>query len=104
MGSPKKCERSRLLGTWYLTVFPKKIETKLFIFHTKKKYRSASQVTPSICPVVEFYTTFVLGILTKAVRGRGQFLWASLKITKIVLLYLKYDTYFTCKTQSPEFL
>jgi hypothetical protein len=27
-----------------------------------------SQVTPSICPVVEFYTTFVLGILLKMNR------------------------------------
>jgi hypothetical protein len=27
------------LGTWYLTVFPQKIGTKLLFFHTKKKYR-----------------------------------------------------------------
>jgi hypothetical protein len=39
VGTPKKCERSRLLGTWYLTVFPQKIGTKLFIFHTKFFYR-----------------------------------------------------------------
>jgi hypothetical protein len=35
-GHQKKCERSRLLGTWYLTVFPKKLGTKLFIFTLKK--------------------------------------------------------------------
>jgi hypothetical protein len=35
----QKYERSHLLGTWHLTVFPKKIGTKLFIFHTKKNYR-----------------------------------------------------------------
>jgi hypothetical protein len=29
----------------------------------QKSPRAASQVTPSICPVVEFYATFVLGIL-----------------------------------------
>jgi hypothetical protein len=33
----KKCEPSCLLGTWYLTVFPKKLDTKLFIFTLKKK-------------------------------------------------------------------
>jgi hypothetical protein len=37
-GHRKKCDRSRLLGTWYLTVFPKKLGTKLFIFHTKHFY------------------------------------------------------------------
>jgi hypothetical protein len=30
-------EPSRLLGTWYLAVFQKKLETKLFIFRVKKK-------------------------------------------------------------------
>jgi hypothetical protein len=37
-GHRKKCDRSRLLGTWYLTVFPQKLGTKLFIFHTKHFY------------------------------------------------------------------
>jgi hypothetical protein len=30
-------EPGRLLGTWYLTVFQKKLATKLFIFRVKKK-------------------------------------------------------------------
>jgi hypothetical protein len=32
----KKREPSRLLGTWYLAVFQKKISNKTFYFHCKK--------------------------------------------------------------------
>jgi hypothetical protein len=34
----KQWEHSRLLGTWYLAVFQKKIRNKTFYFHTKKKF------------------------------------------------------------------
>jgi hypothetical protein len=34
-GQQKKREPSRLLGTWYLAVFPKKIRNKTFYFHCK---------------------------------------------------------------------
>jgi hypothetical protein len=34
----KQCEPGRLLGTWYLAVFQKKLGTKLFIFTIKIKF------------------------------------------------------------------
>jgi hypothetical protein len=34
----KQREPGRLLGTWYLAIFQKKLEPKLFIFTVKKKF------------------------------------------------------------------
>jgi hypothetical protein len=41
-------EPSRLLGTWYLAVFQKKLGTKLFIFRVKKNIFISARIFVAI--------------------------------------------------------